>query len=174
MDAASEEIVWRQMCPERHNKPHDMSWKDFFREMQCWSWSEMPTDKSHFISVESGGITAEREHSHGTNPCIRTTKGVTRYRRCFQVRVDSPGSWLSIGVSEPTFPLNMGKVCGSESPHCFNCGYYSDSKGNHYVKFNGEQMGTAKKIDAGDVVRLVITTITPSLSSPSTAASRRG
>ncbi|PRP87627.1 hypothetical protein PROFUN_04654 [Planoprotostelium fungivorum] len=117
-----------------------------------WEWSIKSTKKSEGVRIDpnSRGKLALRtiEEPIVTNPAIMSHQGFTRSRPHFQIKIESLGKWLGIGVCDEKFVVTDSKTLGTQKGS-INSAYFWQVTG-----VNKLQMTSERPVDGVEILKV--------------------
>jgi len=165
---ASHDNLWMELCYIEYaqngsvnaktkitkGKEDHLSWKEIYRKSHSWRWDQFRMGTS--ISLSNDGKTCSRLIASGSNPAVLACIPLTRYRNQFTVEVKSRGSWIGIGLAEPTLKLSNGSVLGKQLSNGINSSYFcQDTTSLHLNSNSGKDLKLAEKLQDGDCVMVL-------------------
>jgi len=150
------EILWKEICEQEklgHLKEEGSSWKETFKLSKIWRWD--PRNISVHLSHSENRLLCWRE-MEGSNPSVKSSTPFSEDRQLFEVTVNTPGQWSSVGISSATFGVDTGYYLGSGIERdIFECTYYSD-KFMSDILLMGSKMKDCEMLKENDVISIYV------------------
>jgi len=158
---ANNEVIWKYLCEESGHTFDNTkttkitSWKELYKLYYAWVWDTKVIGSQLVVHEDLKTVWRDDPNFAASNPGLKTTKPFKQGRQLFSVKVNSLGSWISIGLSEAKFSIQSHIFVGSSAAGSFHIGYYSDS-GQHNIKCDDAKYADCPRIEQNDVVSITV------------------
>jgi len=133
----------------------DVCFKQMYKILKSWKWDNSPQKKAPTIQLYDDGRTASRTQTTGSNPAVLSASAFTKIKNSFEVRIQTRGVWIGVGVADMKFVLHHSSTLGTQTAGLNSAFFCQDST---LLQLNTckENVHVAKRLEAGDRIKVEV------------------